>query len=91
MNCCRDLIEFLADYIEGELPAEEAADFTKHLDACPPCKQYVDSYRQTIVACRKACCDEAEKPPKAPEALIAAILMARKKSCDRKDKSDCCE
>ena len=48
MLTCRELIEFLADYVEGELRADERARFDAHLAVCPHCVDYLHGYRESI-------------------------------------------
>ena len=75
---CRDLIEFLVDYLEGTLPTEQRNEFESHLKDCPPCVAYLETYRQTI-ALGKVCLDDKVQPaaPKMPEDLVKAILAAK--------------
>jgi len=75
---CREICEFLMDYVDGELPEHVKACFDMHLSQCPPCVEYMRTYRQTIVIAKSCCCDEAAKLPEVPEPLIQAILKARK-------------
>jgi anti-sigma factor RsiW len=78
MNC-REFTEFLHEYLFGELPDLERAEFEKHLAECPWCVRYLDSYRKTIRLAKSA--SEGEPPPAdAPEELIQAILSARRHS-----------
>jgi anti-sigma factor RsiW len=76
MKCC-EFVEFIIDYLEGELPAEQAAAFKEHLELCPPCIEYVATYQRTIEVGRICCQHEDETPPQMPEALVTAILKAR--------------
>jgi anti-sigma factor RsiW len=78
MNC-REFTEFLHDYLFGDLPPEERAEFEKHLAECPWCVAYLDSYGKTIQLEKAAFCASEEAPPPAdaPEELIQAILRAR--------------
>jgi anti-sigma factor RsiW len=78
MNC-REFTEFLHDYLFGNLPAEERAEFEKHLAECPWCVAYLDSYRKTMELERAAfaVAENAPPPAEAPEELIQAILRAR--------------
>jgi anti-sigma factor RsiW len=78
MNC-REFTEFLHEYLFGDLPAEERAEFEKHLAECPWCVAYLDSYRKTIELERIAFAAPPDGPPPAdaPEELIQAILAAR--------------
>ena len=78
MNC-REFTEFLHEYLVGNLPAGEQAEFEKHLAECPWCVAYLDSYRTTIQLGQAAFSAPADAPPpaEAPEELIQAILRSR--------------
>lgn len=80
MNC-RELIDFLSDYIEGELPENVKMCFDMHLEMCPPCVEYLKTYQATIQIAKSCCCDSpAKKMEPMPEQLVSAILSARKAS-----------
>ena len=81
MNC-REFTEFLHEYLFGNLPAEELAEFEKHLAECPWCQAYLDSYKKTIELEQAAFVIPEDGPPPAdaPEELIQAILHARPRS-----------
>jgi anti-sigma factor RsiW len=44
---CREAIEVLADYVDGAMPAELAAELERHLAGCEPCRAYLATYRKT--------------------------------------------
>ena len=75
---CREMVDFLMAYLDGELPDDQRARFDAHLAACPPCVTYLETYRETV-ALGKAVCqrDEDPTPDDVPEALVQAILAAR--------------
>ncbi len=75
---CRELIEFLMAYLDGELPDGQRAVFEEHLAGCPQCVAYLGNYR-AAVALGKAACTRPEEgaADTVPEALIRAILAAR--------------
>jgi anti-sigma factor RsiW len=81
MNC-REFTEFLHEYLFGDLPAEERAEFDKHLAECPWCVAYLDSYRKTIRLEQAAFSapEDAPPPADAPEELVQAILRARSRA-----------
>ena len=74
---CRELIDFLARYLDGELSAEERASFDAHLAVCPYCVDYVASYRETIRLAQLAGEPDAELPADIPPDLVTAILASR--------------
>lgn len=69
---CRQLIEFIADYLRGELDAMARGDFERHLEKCSSCQAYLDSYRKTVDIV-VAVFDDAPAAD-VPEELVQAIL-----------------
>jgi len=78
MNC-REFSEFLMAYLDRELPQDTRDSFEYHLHGCQACVNYMESYQATIALGRAACADDAPVPEDAPEALVQAILAARKR------------
>jgi len=74
---CRELIEYLAAYLDDELPHEERGAFERHLSVCPYCRDYLATYRATIHLGRRALAAEAEVLAEVPRDLLSAILAAR--------------
>lgn len=75
---CRELIEFLMDYLDGELPSEQQSAFQQHLDCCCDCVQFLKTYQATVDLEKKSLCTcEDEIPASVPEELVQAILAAR--------------
>ena len=79
MLTCRELIDFLAAYLDGELAPEPRAAFELHLSLCPRCVDYLASYRETIRLGKQACEPGAELPADVPSDLVDAILAARRR------------
>jgi len=73
---CRECAEFLMEYLEGGLGDAEREVFDAHLRACPPCVTYLDTYRETVRMGRDLC---EEAAPEVPDALVEAILSARRR------------
>lgn len=78
MNC-RELTEFLMAYLDEELPEDTRSAFEFHLHACQSCVNYLESYRATLKLGHAACAEDGALPSDVPEALVQAILAARKK------------
>ena len=45
---CRDLVEAVTAYIEGEMSPEDRARFDEHLAACDGCTNYLAQISETI-------------------------------------------
>ncbi len=76
---CKDFIEFLMDYLEGELPKSQQDLFEEHLEVCRSCVAYLANYRDVVELSKAALCDpDGPVPEEVPEDLVAAVLSARK-------------
>ncbi len=76
IHTCRELTEFILDYLQGELPTEQRHEFESHLSMCPSCVAYLDSYRKTIALSKCAMTSHATPGP-VPADLVKAIKAAR--------------
>lgn len=45
---CKDLLEVLSDFVDGELEESLCADIEEHLKGCDPCRVVVDTTKKTI-------------------------------------------
>jgi anti-sigma factor RsiW len=74
---CKQLIEFIGEYLDGELPADARHEFERHLNVCPSCVAYLDSYRKTIELGKQALhpCDDPASGT-VPEGLVRAVREA---------------
>lgn len=79
MNC-RELVDFLMHYLDGDLPAAVRDEFEAHLRLCPPCLVFLDQYKETV-RLGKSCKDMPKQDckSKVPEDLVQAILKAQAK------------
>ena len=76
---CRELVELLADYLDGELAPEVRETFDDHLARCPSCVSYLNSYRTTLAVTKAAFKDPGMAGlDDVPEDLLRAILAARR-------------
>ncbi len=78
MNC-REFVDFLMDYLEEQLPDRQRRVFETHMDDCPTCVTYLDTYRETARVGRELCSDpDGPVPEEVPEGLVRAVLAARR-------------
>jgi len=68
---CREIVDLLADYLDGSLPGETARQLEAHLEGCSPCIAFVNTYRGTVNAVRQL--SETELPPELRERLISFL------------------
>lgn len=78
MNC-REFTEFVIEWVDGELAADERATFEAHIRECPPCLRFLHSYQDTVRLGKAACADDESLLQEVPERLIQAILAARRR------------
>jgi predicted anti-sigma-YlaC factor YlaD len=71
---CRDFVEFVGDYYEGDPAATQSHLFEAHLGQCQNCRMYFDAYRETVRSAKAAMRDLDEQP--VPEELVKAILFS---------------
>ena len=50
---CRQLVELVADYLDGLLPENVMANVEAHLAGCDGCTAYVSQIRQTMAELRR--------------------------------------
>jgi len=51
---CRELLERLSRYIDGELEGRERRSLMAHLRRCPCCEEFAESLRRTAFLCQQA-------------------------------------
>jgi len=66
--CCRECIDLLVDYLEGDLSPERARALDIHLELCPPCVAFVRTYKGTVDVARSLPLDEI--PPELTQRLL---------------------
>ncbi|GIX47536.1 MAG: hypothetical protein KatS3mg131_1747 [Candidatus Tectimicrobiota bacterium] len=67
MVMCRQLVELLSDYVDGELPPALRRRLEAHLADCAPCATFLQTFRQTQAAARSLHCEEM--PPELRQRL----------------------
>lgn len=72
---CDECVELLVDYLDGELPPERARALELHLDLCPPCVAFVNTYRGTVRAARTL--QSEDIPPEVTQRLIEFLRKDR--------------
>lgn len=52
MICCKECLELLCDYLDGELDSKVSASLEEHFEDCPPCIAFINTYKSTTHLCR---------------------------------------
>ena len=76
-HTCKECLDFIDAYIEGELEGDVKEEFEKHLAKCPPCIDYVNSYERTVNVCRELSKSDAHTCSELPDGLVKAIIKAK--------------
>ena len=77
---CKEILDFLDEYVGGTLPPDRRAAFDRHLAICVECTAYLDSYRKTVSLTREASTQpDRDRVASMPEGLIRGILSSLKK------------
>ena len=76
---CRELTDFLDDYLAGDLTSEVRGRFEAHITECRDCLAYLRGYRETVDLVRET----AEVPSDVPTELVQAIAAARRGKPER--------
>jgi anti-sigma factor RsiW len=77
---CKEFVELLNEYVDGELDASRRAVFDRHLSVCPDCTNYLDSYKKTMQLSLAAMIGAPLLAEPPPAELVAAVLEARKRA-----------
>jgi anti-sigma factor RsiW len=68
---CQEIVELATEFLEGELPAEEATLFEQHINLCDGCEWYLDQMRTTIATVGRI--EEEELRPEMRDRLLATF------------------
>lgn len=76
---CREVADFLMDYLSGDLSPGVLRTFEEHLRICEACRIYLADYRTARELGRHAFADDDARADEAgvPEVLIRSILASR--------------
>ncbi len=78
MMTCKDIADFLSEYLDRTLPWSQRLVFRLHLLLCRDCRRYLDSYQKTDHAICQLKDPGTSQEESVPEDLVKAILAARR-------------
>jgi anti-sigma factor RsiW len=48
VDTCRDATSLILEFLSGELGPETNSEFEKHLEICPDCVAFLNTYKKTV-------------------------------------------
>lgn len=76
---CRELLDRLSRYVDGELSGRERAALVAHLRRCPCCDEFAESLRRTVQVCQEAGKSRLPRDVRERAKARIAALMAEEK------------
>jgi len=73
-STCRRVFDLLSDYVDGELSPEDRASLMRHLQACPPCEEFLKTFETARSLCRESL---MEKMPSELKERLRIFLRER--------------
>jgi anti-sigma factor RsiW len=79
---CREFVEWVTDYLEVVLPADERKRIEAHLAQCSSCPHYLEQIRETIQAVGKLSDTLDEVTPRARAELLGMFKRLKSEKTD---------
>jgi anti-sigma factor RsiW len=73
---CEEIVQYLSEYIDGELPVDILVEAEQHMSQCPNCTTAAKTLRNTIQLYQHT--GKARINPEHRDSLLAAIKEASK-------------
>ena len=73
---CRQIADLLGDYLDGTLPKRTRELLEWHIEGCPPCVAFVNTYRGTVNAAARL--RDAQIPSELKQRLLSVLRDARR-------------
>ena len=78
---CRQVEEFLLDYLEGQVSLWTKIKFRYHMHICDDCRKFLEDYRNAVALGRRIFNHpDDDATGNVPEKLLEAIMKARNPS-----------
>jgi anti-sigma factor RsiW len=75
---CKDSIDLLLEYLDGEVTPEVKKHLEDHLQGCAPCEEFLKQYKETGSLCRKAL--RARMPREVADKLTSFLRASLRKA-----------
>lgn len=74
---CEECIEVLVDYVDGTMDAVTVAAFERHFADCPPCLDFLRTYKTTIHVSKRHFDDSSVQVPQEVSSRLRNFLESR--------------
>lgn len=74
-HCCKDLLEWLSDYIDGDLKGELYERIRTHASRCEPCVAFIQMLQKTAELIQNK--PGIDVPPDAMDELTASLQQCK--------------
>jgi anti-sigma factor (TIGR02949 family) len=74
MYSCKDSVDLLRQFLDGDMSDDQEKSLQEHLSACPPCVDFLKTYRATPGLCKRAL---ARKMPEEMGQKLTEFLRAK--------------
>jgi anti-sigma factor RsiW len=82
---CREIVELVTDYLEGDLDTDTTNALEVHLELCPGCARYLEQIRETVATLGEVSTNNLSGEVQA--GLLAAFREFRRPPPGRPDES----
>ena len=76
---CREIVELVTDYLEGDLDPNTTSALEAHLDVCPGCARYLEQIQETITTLGHVSSDNL---PTETQAGLLEAFRAFRRPCE---------
>ncbi|NOY22369.1 MAG: hypothetical protein GXO70_02500 [Acidobacteria bacterium] len=76
---CEEILDILSDYVDGELARGQCQRIQEHLEVCPHCREFVETFRESLEIAHGL----DKKLP--PQDVCESVLQAFRESCRKKN------
>lgn len=77
---CKQMFARLSEYLDMELPPAICKEIDSHFESCPPCIEFLDTFRKSIELCREY--SPSERPAPLTDAARDELRAGYRKMLD---------
>lgn len=82
MSNCKKIIDVLCDYLEGHMGPDDRKALENHLEDCPSCDAFFESYQKISFMCRNL------RPDRIPPELSRRLMDFLREKAEAEGRKD---